>query len=81
MDDNGSTGSRGSGSGLKGSIPNSAMALELPVVFVGAVLLGGALGYFLDKALHTGPWLMFVFGGLGFYGGIREVIRRTATKK
>jgi ATP synthase protein I len=53
----------------------------LPLVMVGAVLLGGALGYFLDKAVHTGPWLMFVFGGLGFVGGIREVIRRTSTKK
>jgi F0F1-type ATP synthase assembly protein I len=80
-DDNSSSTSPGSGSGSNGIAAQSTLALELPLVFVGAVLLGGALGYFLDKAMHTGPWLMFVFGGLGFFGGIREVIRRTAVKK
>src|SRR3984893_7465673 len=53
-----------------------AMAMELPFVLVGAVLLGGVLGYFLDRWLHTKPWLMLVFGGLGFFGGVREIIRR-----
>jgi F0F1-type ATP synthase assembly protein I len=78
IDDNSSS---GSGGGSNGFAAQSATALELPLVMVGAVLLGGALGYFLDKAVHTGPWLMFVFGGLGFVVGIREVIRRTSTKK
>jgi F0F1-type ATP synthase assembly protein I len=55
-----------------------ATALELPIVFVGAVLLGGFLGFYLDRWLHTKPWLMFVFGALGFFGGIREIIRRTS---
>ena len=54
----------------------SAVALELPFTFVGAIVVGGAIGYFLDRWLHTGPWLMMVFGGLGFYAGIREVLRR-----
>ncbi len=53
-----------------------ALALELPFTFVGAIVLGGALGFFLDRWLHTKPWLMLVFGGLGFYAGIREVLRR-----
>jgi ATP synthase protein I len=53
-----------------------ALALELPFTFVGAIVAGGLLGYFLDRWLHTGPWLMLVFGGLGFYAGIREVLRR-----
>lgn len=57
-----------------------ATALELPIVFVGAVLLGGVVGFYLDRWLHTKPWLMFVFGALGFFGGIREVIRRTSGK-
>jgi len=26
--------------------------------------------------IHTKPWLMLVFGGFGFYAGIREVLRR-----
>ncbi len=54
----------------------SALALELPFTFAGAIVVGGAIGYFLDRWLHTGPWLMMVFGGLGFYAGIREVLRR-----
>ena len=54
----------------------SGIALELPFTLVGAVLAGGAVGYFLDKWLHTAPWLMIVLGALGFFGGVREVIRR-----
>ena len=54
----------------------SALAMELPFTLVGAVVFAGLLGYFLDKWLHTGPWLMVVFGGLGFVAGVREVIRR-----
>jgi len=54
----------------------SGIALELPFTLVGAVIAGGAIGYFLDKRLHTSPWLMMIFGGLGFFAGVREVIRR-----
>jgi ATP synthase protein I len=53
-----------------------AMAMELPFVLVGAVLLGGVLGFFLDRWLHSKPWLMLVFGALGFFGGVRDIIRR-----
>ena len=55
---------------------DSAIAMELPFTLVGAVVFGGLLGYFLDKWLHTTPWLLVVFGGLGFVAGVREVIRR-----
>ncbi len=51
-------------------------AMELPFSFVAAVGMGGLLGYFLDKWLHTGPWLMVVFGCFGFAGGILEIVRR-----
>jgi ATP synthase protein I len=59
---------------------DSAIAMELPFTLVGAVLFGGLLGYLLDKWLHTGPWLLIVFGGLGFVAGVREVIRRLPWK-
>jgi ATP synthase protein I len=52
------------------------MALELPFVLVGAIVVGGLLGYLLDQWLHTKPVLMLVFGGLGFYAGVRDVLRR-----
>ena len=59
---------------------DSAIAMELPFTLVGAVVFGGLIGYFVDKWLHTSPWLMIVFGGLGFVAGIREVIRRLPAK-
>jgi ATP synthase protein I len=59
---------------------DSAVAMELPFTLAGAVVIGGLLGYFLDKWLHTSPWLLMVFGGLGFVAGVREVIRRVPAK-
>jgi ATP synthase protein I len=57
-----------------------ATAMELPFTFVAAVAVGGLLGYFLDKWLHTEPWLMVVFGCFGFAGGILEIARRFRPK-
>jgi F0F1-type ATP synthase assembly protein I len=56
----------------------TALAMELPFTIVGAVLLGGVLGYFLDRWLHTRLIFTFLLGGLGFAGGIKEVLRRLA---
>lgn len=59
-----------------GFLNQLAMAMELPFVLVGGVVIGGAIGYFLDQKLHTGPWLLLAFGLLGFAGGLRELLRR-----
>ncbi len=53
-----------------------ALALELPFTLVGAIAVGVTMGYFLDRWLHTKPWLTLVFGAVGFFAGVREVIRR-----
>jgi F0F1-type ATP synthase assembly protein I len=58
----------------------TALAMELPFTIVGAVVFGGLLGFFLDKWLHTNPWLMFLLGAVGFFAGVREVIRRLPAK-
>ncbi len=55
-----------------------AMALELPFILVGSIAVGGLLGYFLDDWLHTKPYLMLVFGFLGFFGGLRDLLRRVS---
>jgi ATP synthase protein I len=52
------------------------MAIELPIVFVGTVVLGGGLGFLIDHWLHTKFIFMFVFGALGFVAGLREILRR-----
>jgi len=54
------------------------MALELPFVLVSAIVVGGFFGYLLDSWLHTKPVLMLVLGGLGFYAGVRDVLRRVS---
>ena len=53
-----------------------AMAMELPFVIVSAIAVGGLTGFFLDRWLHTKPYLMLALGFLGFFGGLREVLRR-----
>ena len=49
---------------------------ELPFVMVSAIVVGGVFGYFLDRWLHTKPVLMLILGGVGFYAGVRDVLRR-----
>jgi F0F1-type ATP synthase assembly protein I len=56
----------------------TALAMELPFTIVGAVLLGGLLGYFLDHWLRTKMIFTLVLGALGFAGGLKEVLRRLA---
>ena len=55
-----------------------AVAMELPFILVGSVGVGGLLGFFLDRWLHTKPFLMLLLGTLGFIGGLRDVLRRLA---
>jgi ATP synthase protein I len=45
-------------------------------VLVSAIVVGGLMGYFLDRWLHTKPIFMLVFGALGFIAGVRDVLRR-----
>jgi len=56
----------------------TALAMALPFTIVGAVLLGGVLGYFLDHWLHTKVIFTLILAGLGFAGGLKEVLRRLA---
>jgi len=55
-----------------------AIAMELPFILVSAIVVGGLVGFFLDRWLHTAPYLMLILGFLGFFGGLRDVLRRTA---
>jgi ATP synthase protein I len=52
------------------------MALELPFVLVSAIVVGGLIGYALDKWLHTKPVFLLILGAIGFYAGLRDVLRR-----
>jgi len=52
------------------------MVMELPFVMIAGVMIGGGAGYLLDRWLHTSPALTLILGGLGFAGGIWEIIKR-----
>jgi ATP synthase protein I len=54
------------------------MALELPFVLVSAIVVGGFFGYMLDRWLHTKPVFLLILGGLGFFAGVRDVLRRVS---
>jgi F0F1-type ATP synthase assembly protein I len=58
-----------------------AMAMELPFIIVSAVVVGGAIGFFLDHWLHTTPILMLVVGAHGFFAGLRDVLGRVKKAK
>jgi ATP synthase protein I len=53
-------------------------AMELPFVLVSAVIVGGLFGYFLDRWLHTKPVFMLILGGIGFFAGVRDILRRVS---
>lgn len=52
-----------------------AYGLRMASELVGAVLVGGMIGYFLDQWLGTTPWLFLVLFFLGFAAGIVNVLR------
>lgn len=49
----------------------SALGLEMAL----SVVIGMAIGYYLDRWLGTGPWLTVVWIGLGFAAGVRSLYR------
>jgi ATP synthase protein I len=52
------------------------MVMELPFTLIGFVLVGGGLGYLLDRWLHTSPFLLLLGGLIGFAGGFVDLLRR-----
>jgi ATP synthase protein I len=49
----------------------SALGLELAI----AVVIGLAIGYYLDKWLGTGPWMTVIWLAIGFAAGVRSLYR------
>jgi len=49
----------------------SALGLEMAL----SVVIGAGIGYYLDRWLGTGPWLLIVWTGFGFAAGVRSLYR------
>jgi ATP synthase protein I len=58
-------------------VDSSAMArgLRLSSELVGGVLVGGVIGYMLDRWLGISPWGFIVFVLLGFVAGMLNLMR------
>ena len=48
--------------------------------FVFAVVIGVAIGLWLDGKLGTSPWFFFAFLSLGFAAGVLNLVRATRQK-
>lgn len=51
------------------------VATRLVAELVSGLVIGGGIGWLLDRWLGTGPWLMVVFFMLGAGAGLSNVIR------
>lgn len=49
----------------------SALGLEMAI----SVVIGLAVGYYLDRWLGTSPWLTVVWLAIGFAAGVRSLYR------
>ncbi len=52
-----------------------AYGLRMAAELVAAVVVGGAIGYGLDRWLGSTPWLFLLFFVLGFAAGVLNVVR------
>ena len=50
-------------------------AFKITAELIAGIAVGGGIGWALDRAFGTGPWLLIVFLILGFAGGMSNVIK------
>jgi ATP synthase protein I len=61
--------------------PNAmSVGLRVGVELLSAVIVGASLGYWLDRWLHTSPFLLSLFVLLGGAGGVANVWRLLGPK-
>ena len=52
-----------------------AYGMRMAAELVGAVIVGGAIGWGLDRWFGSTPWLFLLFFVLGFAAGVLNVVR------
>jgi ATP synthase protein I len=58
-----------------------AKAMRLSTELIGGIVVGGGIGWFLDKWLGTFPWLFILMFMLGSAAGIMNVVRTASKEK
>lgn len=66
------------GSSQQKWVRNMALASQVGIFLVVAILVGWAIGQWLDKKLGTDPWLTALFTLLGAAAGFIELFRIVA---
>ena len=67
---------QGSGPSASSSGPSAiGQAFRASTEFMAGVIVGGGVGWGIDKGLGTSPWGLIVFLMLGFAAGIYNVMR------
>ena len=59
----------------KGVGPALGRALRISSELLAGLLVGGALGYALDRFLETTPWFLLAGIGFGFAAGLLNLVR------
>ncbi|MCF6321845.1 MAG: AtpZ/AtpI family protein [Rhizobiaceae bacterium] len=54
---------------------NFSNAIRLSTEFVVAILVGIGIGWTIDRFFGTAPWAMIIFLPLGFFAGVRNIMR------
>lgn len=58
-----------------------AKGLRISAELIGGVVVGGGLGWLLDKWLGTFPWLFILFFLLGSAAGMLNIVRQAQREK
>jgi ATP synthase protein I len=58
-----------------------ARGLKISAELIGGVVVGGGLGWLLDKWLGTFPWLFILFFLLGSAAGMLNIVRQAQREK
>jgi len=59
----------------RGRSPGFAQAIKVASEFVAGIIVGGGIGWMIDRAAGTSPWALIVFLFLGFAAGVLNVLR------
>lgn len=59
----------------RGRSPGYAQAIKVASEFVAGIIVGGGIGWLIDRAAGTSPWALIVFLFLGFAAGVLNVLR------
>ncbi|WP_062113485.1 AtpZ/AtpI family protein [Aureimonas sp. AU40] len=67
--------------GGQGSMQGMAQGLKIASEFIAGIMVGGAIGYGIDRLFGVSPFGLIVFLMLGFAAGVLNVVRSASGEK